>query len=311
MEEYFMINHRKKKILFICIILTLIFFMLINCNNSANTNEKNDSENTTSNDDGDSGNDENGNDENENPEESVTYKEIIKNLLPEGENTYEIHYFADWDFEEDYPYNNIDNFWEETYNEGFFKFYYDKTGNKVANIRLQNNTPIKTALYNHKSNTKTIKRVKHYNSKTGEPEIFDIIEYYPNGRIKALKAYSVVDDKETLFMKIEYSEIEEKNGEYIRISRYYDEDGKEKIYAETKYQYIASGLYEEAPQYIKEEVIRYVGFGEHKDKWFSILRYVDGEPKNLDINETKTEEGKTYEQYMENNFPQFFIYESY
>ena len=111
-------------------------------------------------------------------------------------------------------------------------------------------------------------------------------------------------------MRIEYGKIEKKNGEYIRINRYYGEDGKEKMYTETKYQHIA-GLYEEAPQYIKEEVVRYIAFGEHKDKWFSILRYKDGEPKNIDINETKIDEGKTYEQYMEQEFPQFFMYKHY
>ncbi len=271
--------------------ITLLFFVFALFFFGCNRNDSGDSSNHTTND------------------EEIklrTYEDIIKEYIGEDESQYTIRYSAQWDFEEDYPYDWVDEYWKEMGNVGFFKYYYNKDGNIVLHARLQNEKPLRVAVYKYDNGKKTIEWQKDYSAETGLPRGYDVLTYYPDSRIETFTEYKIENGKEKEIMKIKYEQIKKANEIYERTSHYYNAKDEEKIYSIASYIKIENVAYK-APEYIKQKEVKYVAFGKYKGSWFAISRYSqNGEFEKIDVNETLTDDGQTYQSYVEKEFPEYF-----
>ncbi len=285
--------------LLLIIVGILFVSMMINaCGDNTSSNNDNDG-NEESTDGQNNGTDNSEEDEisNENPMEIINEK-----ILPD--NNYEVHYFAQWEMGIDYPYDNVDEYWEEMHDIGYFKFFYDNDNRIIQHVRYQEERPQRIAFYDY-SDDKQIKWTKNYDYKTGKHSEYDILTYYPTGRIKNFTEYKVNDNGEDkVIMKVEYTQIKLEEDTPKNIIRYYNSEEKEMMYAETEYH---KNNYSDYPEYLKSLETRYVAFGEYKDKWFSITRYNDaGEVIQIQENEMEAEEGLILPDYMYREFPEYF-----
>ncbi len=283
-------NNRKAKWI-VTAVLVIALLIAVGCGNSGD-------------DEADSDN-KNGNIVQDDETTNKTPEEIINEvILPDDQ--YKVHYYAQWEMEIDFPYDKVDDYWEEMTDIGYFKFFYDQNDQIVQHIRYQEGRPARIAFYNHLDDGgKEIQWTKNYDYKTGKPNGYDFLTYYPSGRIKSLTEYKVNENgDEEVLMKIEYNQIQTKEGKPQNIVRYYNSEGKEMMYAENEYQ---ENNYTDYPQYLKAKKTMYVAFGEFKDKWFSIIRYNDaGEIIQTQENEMEAEEGLIIPDYMAREFPEYF-----
>lgn len=268
------------KATFSIVLLSILSLIFINCNNTE-SNEINNIYN--------------------NKDENSVYR--IEDIIP-SEEDYEVHYFGQWDFEEDYAYDPVDEYYDEMHDVGFFKFFYDEKGNVVAHARFQNNQSVKVAEYEYKGDKKRIIWRSDYSSDTGKPKKYQILDYYPDGRIKKLEEHEVIEGKDKTTLKIEYDEFKPDGDTAKRVHHIYDSNGKERIYTISEY---SKNKYSDKPKYLKVKETDYIAFGEYKDKWFSVTKYTEGgEYQYIDINETKNDKGDTYQAYIERSFPEYF-----
>ncbi len=283
-----MLETRRMRFYTVCIILIFIIgFCACNNDNHSGDGGNNPSSITNS-----------GTNDETSPLE-ILYNKILK------EDDYEAHYFGQWDMETNYPYANLDDFYEDT-KHGFFKFFYDKDKRIVQHVRMNGDLPERIADYKYASDGSiTVSWTKNYNYKTANYNGIDIIEYYPNGRVKSLSEYEIDEEgNKNLKIKSVYSEMETTEEIPSNITKYYNSDGKEMVYAKTEFQ---KNMYSKTPEYLKSKETRYISFGSYKDMWFSITRYDDtGEVSNVLYNETDMEDGLIPPDYIRQEFPEMF-----
>ena len=279
-----------KKALFFISIFFLLTILFISCSNE-NSRTPQDTVN----------NNQNEVDANNNEVYDNIETEAIVNFKEDDYKT--VSYFAQWDLEEDFPYDSVDNYWHEMTENGYYKFYYDEKGTIIGHERIQNdNIVVRFAKYTYdKDKKKKIEWWKNYDAVTKKPTGCDIMTYTTDGYIKTL---TETNGNNKILMKIKYGKIKKTTEGIERISRIYDGSDKEKIYIKATF---IENKFDESIKYIKQKETKYIANGKYKDQWFTIVRYSQvGEINKTDENETKNDEGKTFVQYIEQDFPSYF-----
>lgn len=269
-------------LLFITLLCFSMFSIVVSCNNQENNN--------------DTSNGVNNNDNQENSEGLIN-KHTDLTL---DDSNYEIHYFAQWDLEIDFPYHPVDGYWEEMKEVGYFKIYYDDAGRIIQHERIQNDNALRIARYSYENNIKIIKWYKNFNL-DGNALGCDSIKYYPSNWIESLTEY---DKNEKVILEINYEELKKEGEGFKRLNYISNANNEKKIYIETIY---VENKLSNSPKYLRKKETKKIAFGKYKDQWFSISRYSqEGELDRIDDNETINEDEQTYSTYIEEQFPEYF-----